>query len=250
MEVHAHSHLASGETHTPRKKWAHYFWEFLMLFLAVFCGFLAEYQLEHKIEIDREKQFMYSMVEDLKSDTAQLNSIIAFQKRWQSQMDSLVVLLNSPDRAGVGNEIYSTAKEVSNGRRFLSNDRTLQQLKNAGNLRLVRKQIVSDNIIDYDQRLRRLLYLSEIETQMKHDNRHLAYKIFRYADVYNLRKHNAIMPVHNPSLLTSDPDLLNEFCGDVRHIQWLDGAVMINEETILKKATAIINLITDKYKLK
>ena len=43
MEVHAH-------THTSRKKWTHYFWEFLMLFLAVFCGFLAEYQLEHIIE--------------------------------------------------------------------------------------------------------------------------------------------------------------------------------------------------------
>ena len=31
MEVHAH-------THTARKKWTHYFWEFIMLFLAVFCG--------------------------------------------------------------------------------------------------------------------------------------------------------------------------------------------------------------------
>ena len=51
MEVHAH-------THTARKKWTHYFWEFLMLFLAVFCGFLAEYQLEHKIEKDREKEYM------------------------------------------------------------------------------------------------------------------------------------------------------------------------------------------------
>jgi len=45
MEVHTH-------THSPRKKWAHYFWEFLMLFLAVFCGFLAEYKLEHTIEIN------------------------------------------------------------------------------------------------------------------------------------------------------------------------------------------------------
>ena len=34
MEVHHHAH-------TSRKKWTHYFWEFLMLFLAVFCGFLA-----------------------------------------------------------------------------------------------------------------------------------------------------------------------------------------------------------------
>ena len=30
MEVHAH-------THTARKKWSHYLWEFLMLLLAVFC---------------------------------------------------------------------------------------------------------------------------------------------------------------------------------------------------------------------
>ena len=51
MEVHHHSH-------TARKKWTHYLWEFLMLFLAVFCGFLAEYQLEHKIEKDREKQYI------------------------------------------------------------------------------------------------------------------------------------------------------------------------------------------------
>ena len=35
MEVHAHSH-------TPRKKWTHYFWEFLMLFLAVTLGFTAK----------------------------------------------------------------------------------------------------------------------------------------------------------------------------------------------------------------
>jgi hypothetical protein len=58
MEVHHHAH-------TFRKKWTHYFWEFLMLFLAVFCGFLAEYQLEHKIEKNREKQFMKSTLVDL-----------------------------------------------------------------------------------------------------------------------------------------------------------------------------------------
>jgi len=38
MEVHAHTHIPTSR----EKKWTHYFWEFLMLFLAVFCGFLAE----------------------------------------------------------------------------------------------------------------------------------------------------------------------------------------------------------------
>ena len=62
MEVHAH-------THSPRRKWTHYFWEFLMLFLAVFCGFLAEYKLEHIIEHQREEKYVNSFIEDLKSDT-------------------------------------------------------------------------------------------------------------------------------------------------------------------------------------
>ena len=47
MEVHAHSHTAG-------KKWTHYFWDFLMLFLAVFCGFLAENIREHSVEKHRE----------------------------------------------------------------------------------------------------------------------------------------------------------------------------------------------------
>ena len=34
MEVHHHAH------HEGKKNWKSYFWEFLMLFLAVFCGFL------------------------------------------------------------------------------------------------------------------------------------------------------------------------------------------------------------------
>ena len=50
MEVHHHAH------HGGKKNWKSYFWEFLMLFLAVFCGFLAEYQLEHIFEREREKE--------------------------------------------------------------------------------------------------------------------------------------------------------------------------------------------------
>ena len=67
MEVHAH-------THTARKKWTHYLWEFLMLFLAVFCGFLAEYQLEHKIEKDRAKErtLHYKKYSDLNAEVLKL----------------------------------------------------------------------------------------------------------------------------------------------------------------------------------
>ena len=86
MEVHHHSH-------TNRKKWTHYFWEFLMLFLAVFCGFLAEYQLEHKIEKEREKQFILSMVEDLEMDTTNLHISIESFNRQDKYFDTVFNLL-------------------------------------------------------------------------------------------------------------------------------------------------------------
>src|SRR6186713_1758493 len=89
MEVHHHAH-------TSRKKWTHYFWEFLMLFLAVFCGFLAEYQLEHKIESDRGKQYVLSMYEDLKMDTIALNSIITNRNKRNEMLDSLFYLIDNP----------------------------------------------------------------------------------------------------------------------------------------------------------
>src|SRR5574339_585263 len=86
MEVHAH-------THTPRKKWTHYFWEFLMLFLAVFCGFLAENEREHFVERRREIQFMKMMLEDLKHDTTELSRVSRFISRGLKSMDTCINIL-------------------------------------------------------------------------------------------------------------------------------------------------------------
>ena len=69
MEVHAH-------THTERKKWYHYFWEFFMLFLAVTLGFFVENQREHLVERRREKQYISSFIADLRKDIIQLDSLL------------------------------------------------------------------------------------------------------------------------------------------------------------------------------
>ena len=72
MEVHTHTHPSTGSGH--RKKWTHYFWEFLMLFLAVFCGFLAENQREHMVEHQREKEFIRSLIVDIQNDAKLIQS--------------------------------------------------------------------------------------------------------------------------------------------------------------------------------
>ena len=69
-----------------------------MLFLAVFCGFLAEYQLEHEIEKDREKIYMQNMLEDLEADTAVYADYASRNAVIYGLVDTLKELIKSPDR--------------------------------------------------------------------------------------------------------------------------------------------------------
>jgi hypothetical protein len=144
-----------------------------MLFLAVFCGFLAEYQLEHKIERDREKQFMETMAEDLKSDSARLNTLIKRRKSRIKELDTLFHLIASDEYFTNGRKVYELYEfPYWDILRFFPSDRTMQQLKNGGNLRLVRKRNVSDALIKYDVLVRNYKeYESlqeELATQINH----------------------------------------------------------------------------------
>jgi hypothetical protein len=127
MDVHAH-------THTGRKKWTHYLWEFLMLFLAVFCGFLAENQRERMVEHRREKEYIVSLVEDLKIDSAflnlSINKLIPYHLGW---LDSTVHLLRMPDLKGKDRLIYQAFMlGTAWGYNFHPTERTLTQLHTEG----------------------------------------------------------------------------------------------------------------------
>ena len=133
MEVHHHSH-------TSRKKWTHYFWEFFMLFLAVFCGFLAEYQLEHKIEKERAQQYMNTLLTDLKNDSLNLAAASTENTVIEKGLDSLLVALHQglDDQRSVNQLYFLYAKYGQNITSVHFNEGTTTQLKNAGGLRLIK----------------------------------------------------------------------------------------------------------------
>src|SRR6185503_6461875 len=65
-------------------------WEFLMLFLAVFCGFLAENIREHLIEKTREKQYIRSVLDDLRNGSLILANSMTPMKQTMAGLDSLI----------------------------------------------------------------------------------------------------------------------------------------------------------------
>jgi hypothetical protein len=146
MDIHA-NHLH----HAPGGKIWHYFFEFLMLFLAVFCGFIAENWREQLKEHQREKEFIHSIVEDLKSDTLQSDNILVQLRSTNTGIDSVLNALSSTEIIENSNNAYRLWTKYLDIRAFISNDRTIQQLKNSGELRLIRHKAVSDRIMKYDQ---------------------------------------------------------------------------------------------------
>jgi len=153
MEVHAHTHTADPDSHRGRKKWNHYFWEFLMLFLAVFCGFMAENIREHGIEHKRERQYMSSLLSDLIADTTTLNAGIPRKEKRIRSIDTVFRFFQTrPDAKNIPGNLFRTIRRTNYDARFTRTNVTFNQLKNAGGMRLIRKRNVADSISAYDLR--------------------------------------------------------------------------------------------------
>ena len=254
MEVHAHTHPSSSSG--QRKKWTHYFWEFLMLFLAVFCGFLAEYQLEHKIEKERGKQYIQSVYEDLKEDTASLANTIA---TISGKIESLKTIASCHDAVLKNPEVNTCMltlfRNSSRIYTFDLTDRTIRQLTNAGGFRLLRKQD-ADSIMKYERLYR--LYKDNESTQLQNsiDNLRISYNLLvnfsaNYAtiDTDSIEVKDSI-PESIPLFITHDSGLINKYFNDLlryfRNLR-IQRIILKNLEV---RANRSIKYFKDKYNLK
>ena len=245
MEVHAHSH-------TARKKWTHYFWEFLMLFLAVFCGFLAEYILEHKIEKDREEQFIKSMVSDLQDDVESLDAIINTDKNGIILLDTLISLLNDPVMAKQnGDGIYYAARMGPRANPFGNNNRTFDQLRNSGGFRLISKADASNRIMAYYNQFT-VLRLLEDNYNHEFDNfKKVAAKIIDPAVLRKQEDSNGkiLRSTNNPALLNYDFGLLKELAFHVVQMNGSRRSKLLMLENLKKSAGELKVLLVSKYHL-
>ena len=245
MEVHAH-------THTARKKWTHYFWEFLMLFLAVFCGFLAEYQLEHKIEKDREKQFIKSYIEDLKIDTTSISTNLIYQERRKEQLDSMMNFLETQTIKGNESDFYLLGRLLIRTRRFQTSDRTITQLRNSGALRLIRNEQAADSIISYQKLVETILTNIADESEERKAVDPLMTLIFNpYVFDKMLDDNNIIhKPLGNPPLRSYDASLHQDLAYRIHQLKGSNRILYTRLTQLHKKAEDIIVFLKKEYHLK
>jgi hypothetical protein len=247
MEVHAH-------THTARKKWTHYFWEFLMLFFAVTLGFFVENQREHFIEHQREKQFIKSIIVDLSQDTIAINQLIADYEQKGKDLDSLMALLNAPDIKEKGATIYLKGRSAPRTEYFTPIDRTILQMKNSGGFRLIRNDSASTSILNYYASINFLELLKGINSQQAETYRNMTIDIFDpmvfERMISNQTKDRIIMPDGNPQLLTYDKKQLTRLTGAIHYFNSTRRALGIAYLKQKQAASNLISLLKKEYHLK
>ncbi len=256
METHAH-HIHKA----PGQGWKHYFSEFLMLFLAVLCGFLAENMREHAVEAKKEKQYLKSLWLDVRNDTASLRKSSVELKESNRRIDTLLQLLKSNYRNDFACKIYKMAVSIPfEGQVPHPDNKTFEELKSSGNLRLINNQELLNSIGVYYE-----LY-NKMQTggpgQMSFQNRHdlylFTYELFDMVVFQKMLESSVrmtpagpILPdscVEKPVLLSNDPIVINKICGRYFYIQMTRNVITwwINE-LFLKKADSLLTNLQNEY---
>ena len=245
MEVHPH-------THTERKKWTHYFWEFLMLFFAVFCGFLAENFREHQVEKNRERQYIKSFIEDLEADTIDYKNRIVACDKTINISDSVIILLNRPDRDKWATDIYYFLRQIHRSGEFTTNDRTIIQLRNAGGMRLISNKAVSDSIVDYYKMVESMKFIYEEQIDHKRSLRSHFSQILDGVDYGKVvdEENYVIKPNEPLKLRLTDLNAINTCTIILQNIKGINQGIKRRMKQMKEKAKVTRGFIQKEYHLK
>ena len=250
MEVHKHPHHV-----THKKKWAEYLLEFFMLFLAVFLGFLAENWREESVEHKREKQYMQSFIYDLQNDTANLNYGFPLKVQRINAIDSVFLFFEEhPDVIKIPGKVYRQMQRTLWDRHYRRNSTTIDQLKNAGGMRLIRKKNIADSIAAYDLQWQRAEFWRELYITNLEKGKGFVEKIINANDLLpkfrNNLTGNSLPAVITDSLtIRINQVYLNEY---LNFLNWQKTTTRQDNrgyEAIEQSAERLIDLIKKEYHL-
>lgn len=161
MEVHHHS----GH-HEGTKSFKDYFQEFLMIFLAVTMGFLAENVREYITNNDHVTELAGQLKEDLINDTTNIEKLVSSLKVQMNRSDSLFMILTAPGKNKDFIRIQELIKSSDNMNVFYPSTGAISTIKTELHLKKFVKTKLASHIDDYEKKI---VVLHEVE------NRDIAY---------------------------------------------------------------------------
>jgi hypothetical protein len=245
MEVHHHPKV-------EKKNFKEYFLEFLMIFLAVTMGFIAENLRENVSNHEKELNYMKGFEQDLKEDTTEMSVIFFKQYFLLNQMDSALSIpverlnnINTQDTFYHHYVYFYSLLSV-----FTPHDNTLTQLRNAGGFSVIRQKDVLDSIGELN-----LYYLNLLKSDDDYYNTYYlrvtdaGAKVIKCPAFIVTLYDNVKIPNNPEVFISNNMPLLQELYS---YINMEKGQLMqcLDRETVYRdKAVRLIDYINKKYKL-
>ena len=240
MEVHHHPDLKH-----KKKRWAEYFLEFLMIFLAVTLGFLAENLREHISEKERAEVFAQSLIADFKADTSSLHQLIFYTEEKMRRIDSLDKNLSATRSRTNDSLLYNTILYIISTFQFDNINGTYEQIKNSGSMRFF-KQATVNNLNRYDAAADKLKLMEDWENKFLYERLiPQTQKMINYKVIDDLRNRGHIeheMYIRNANNHSADI-LINQ--ADI--IKNLRRRQSVQQKVLLQKAEEIIAELTSEF---
>ena len=248
MEVHHHPDL-----HHKPKKWKEYLLEFLMIFLAVTMGFIAENIREIISHGEIEKVYLKSLVQDVKDDIRTINDQQKIFDQRVILLDSLIEILDASAITQNTGNLYYYARLATKSNTFSGNTRTFDQMKNTGGFRLIKNNEIAETIMSYYSILQQIKQLELMgEEGELNEYRKIAVQIFN-ADIFNQINSTSMnlvtRPSDNPPLRTNDKKLLGDLAGWVHYIKNTRIGIYQYKKDLLEKGEILIRQIQKEYNL-
>lgn len=159
MEVHHHPHVG-------KKNLKEYLLEGLMIFIAVSMGFIAEGIRENITKHEKEIHLMEMLLQDLKEDTARLNFAINYDMVKVAALDTLARLSFDATEKQLSDSQYRKMYYFMrlyglNSVSFSSTNRAFVLLDKGDAFSLIKKQTISDSILNYKEQTKNMEYQHE-----------------------------------------------------------------------------------------
>jgi hypothetical protein len=247
MELHYHPRLFGKQ----KKDFKEYFFEFLMIFFAVTLGFLAENLRENLSNREIEKKYILSLQEDVRRDTAQINSYILFRTNLLTYCDSLQYCITDTNVFKNSNSLYNYSRELARYMRYFPTDRTIQQLKNAGHMHVIKNWDVSNAIMAYDNETKRML---EVDYEMNEEILKYRRQLIDLLDLSDYDKknpHGSFMDSQstngNPGFITTDDSKFKALYNEVFTVSAFTKNGRQTAISLKDNATKLLHLLQTTY---
>ncbi len=215
--------------------------------ILVVIGILIALQInnwnEEKSEKRIEREYMVNMLEDLKDDVNIYNS---FQKRngeIYKLVDSIVYGLKSEDRKSHVSQLAYWTRMVTIKWKIISPvERTYEQMKSSGHLRLIRDKKISEGVSNYYNSLNEFDGYKEASMLWAADYVDTLGKIFDAELLLKILRERKMQDAKSSDMLTEDPVILNQL---MNSLQYFNGALNLGESVSEKREEMALNLISE-----